>query len=175
MPLVKNPKLLSQYEEFTNVKELQSHMGTVLDGDNGLPEMYLINYFSNTMNKDSKLLQEVTLTYALIQKDIQLFWPRFFLYAQMHQGEEMPLYYQQAAFLYGNLEPQNVDIRRMPFDKEKVINAYESFHNLSQKLIEQQKALNGSVDQKKIAEEMKPMYGDTFYWFYFFCRDIQSN
>ncbi len=173
-PLLKNPKLITDYHEFDNVRDLYSHMGTTLDGDNGLCEMYLLNYFSNTMNKDSKYLQEMTLAYALIQKDIQLFWPRFFLYANLHKGEPMPIHYQEAAYLYGTLEPQNVDIRTLPFDREKVIDRYAGFQSLSQKLMNEQKQFNGEVDVKKVGELMKAAYGDTFYWFYFFCRDVKS-
>jgi len=173
-PLVNNPKLISEYHEFDVVKELYDHMGTTLDGDNGLCEMYLLNYFSNTMNKDSKLLQELTLVYACVQKDIQMFWPRFLLYANLHKGEDMPLYYQQAAFLYGNLEPQTMDIRSMPFDRNNVVEKYYSFQSMSQQLMQQQKSIGGEIDNKKLGELMKPTFGDTFYWFYFFCRDIKS-
>lgn len=172
--LVNNPKLLSEYHEFDVVKELYDHMGSTLDGDNGLCEMYLLNYFSNTMNKDSKLLQELTLAYACIQKDIQMFWPRFFLYANLHKGEDMPIHYQEAAFLYGNLEPGSMDISHMPFDKEKVIDRYASFQNMSQQIMRQQKSMTGDIDTKKVGELMKPTFGDTFYWFYFFCRDVKS-
>ena len=172
--LVNNPKLLSEYHEFDVVKELYDHMGSTLDGDNGLCEMYLLNYFSNTMNKDSKLLQELTLAYACIQKDIQMFWPRFFLYANLHKGEDMPIHYQEAAFLYGNLEPSSMDISHMPFDKEKVIDRYASFQNMSQQIMRQQKSMTGDIDTKKVGELMKPTFGDTFYWFYFFCRDVKS-
>ena len=172
--LVNNPKLMSEYHEFDVVKELYDHMGSTLDGDNGLCEMYLLNYFSNTMNKDSKLLQELTLAYACIQKDIQMFWPRFFLYANLHKGEDMPIHYQEAAFLYGNLEPGSMDISHMPFDKEKVIARYASFQNMSQQLMRQQKSMTGDIDTKKVGELMKPTFGDTFYWFYFFCRDVKS-
>ncbi|MBR6197941.1 MAG: hypothetical protein IKQ72_10130 [Bacteroidaceae bacterium] len=172
--LVNNPKLMSDYHEFDVVKELYDHMGSTLDGDNGLCEMYLLNYFSNTMNKDSKLLQELTLAYACIQKDIQMFWPRFFLYANLHKGEDMPIHYQEAAFLYGNLEPGSMDISHMPFDKEKVIDRYASFQNMSQQIMRQQKSMTGDIDTKKVGELMKPTFGDTFYWFYFFCRDVKS-
>ncbi len=172
--LIANPDLITEYHEFDTVRDLYDHMGTTLDGDNGLCEMYLLNYFSNTMNKDSQKLQELTLAYALIQKDIQLFWPRFLLYAQLHKGEDMPIHYQEAAFLYGNLEPQTMNIQGMPFNKEKVIDRYASFTSMSQQLMQQQKSLNQNVDTKKIGEMMKPAFGDTFYWFYFFCRDIQS-
>lgn len=167
MPITKNPKLIKKYKEFDNVREVRDHMGSVLDGDNGLVEMYLLNYFSNTMNKDSKLLQEMTLNYAMVQKDISLFWPRFFLYATLHPGDDMPIHYQEAAYLYGNLEPDNVNISGMPFDQQ-VKDRYNSFQQVSQSLLKQ------GMDTTAVGEAMKGAFGDTFYWFYFFCRDIHS-
>ncbi len=167
MPITEKPELIKKFKEFDSVRELRDNMGTVLDGDNGLCEMYLLTYFSQTMNKDSKLLQELTLNYALIQKDIQLFWPRFFLYAQMHQGEPMPIHYQEAAILYGNLEPESADISTMPF-QEEVKKSYEGFHNMTQSL------LQAGLDSDAIGEATKSTYGNTFYWFYFFCRDVHS-
>lgn len=165
--LVDNPSTFADYHEFDNVYELYSHMGSVLDGDNGLCEMYVLNYFANTQNKDSKLLQELTLNYAMVQKDIQLFWPRFMLYAQLHNGEKMPVHYQEAAYLYGCLEPQTMDISRMPFD-ESIIKKYEDFQQTSQSL------LRTGLNAQDVGKSMKATFGDTFYWFYFFCRDIHS-
>ena len=167
IPVTEKPELIKKYKEFDNVRELRDHMGSVLDGDNGLVEMYLLNYFSNTMNKDSKLLQEMTLNYAMVQKDISLFWPRFFLYATLHQGEDMPTHYQEAAYLYGMLEPNNVDVSGMPFDQQ-VKDRYSSFQQVSQSLLSQ------GMDTAAVGEAMKGAFGDTFYWFYFFCRDIHS-
>ena len=167
LPIVEKPELIKKYPEFDSVRELRDHMGTVLDGDNGLCEMYLLTYFSQTMNKDSKLLQELTLNYALIQKDIQLFWPRFFLYAQLHQGEPMPTHYQEAAILYGNLEPESADIQGMPFSDE-VKKSYQGFQQMSQSL------LQSGLNSDQVAEATKSTYGNTFYWFYFFCRDVHS-
>lgn len=167
MPITKNPKLIKNYHEFDTVRELRDHMGSVLDGDNGLCEMYLLNYFSNTYRKDSKLLQELTLNYAMVQKDIQLFWPRFLAYAQLHSDEEMPVHYQEAAYLYGQLEPQSMNTSRMPFDS-KIIERYQGFQQLSQSLIQT------GMDTPAVGEAMKSSYGDTFYWFYFFSRNVHS-
>lgn len=167
MPITKDPKLIKNYQEFDTVRELRDHMGSVLDGDNGLCEMYLLNYFSNTMRKDSKLLQELTLNYAMVQKDIQLFWPRFLVYAQLHPNEEMPVHYQEAAYLYGQLEPQSMNTSRMPFD-EKVVERYQGFQQLSQSL------LQTGMKAEEVGEAMKSSYGDTFYWFYFFSRNVHS-
>ena len=166
-PIIENPQLVADHKEYALVYELWSNMGSVLDGDNGLCEMYLLNYFSNTMNKDCKPLQELTLNYAMVQKDIKLFWPRFFLYAQLHKDEKMPTHYQEAAYLYGHLEPQNVNITKMPFDKN-VVDRYNGFQQLSQSL------LSSGMKTQAVGEAMKSSYGDTFYWFYFFCRDIRS-
>lgn len=165
-PIITDHKKIKNFHEFDSVLELYNHMGTVLDGDQGLCEMYLLNYFSNTMNKDSKLMQELTLNYAMINKDIQLFWPRFFLYAQLHKDKKMPIHYQEAAYLYGNLE-KAVDITHMPFD-DTIKQGYANFQQESQSMLQR----GMSVEQ--VRDMMEPKYGGTFYWFYFFCRDVKS-
>lgn len=174
MPATSKKYMLNQhniqkyYPELANIIDLQRHMGSVLDGDNGIPEMYLINYFSRSMNKDSKYFQEMTLVYALVQKDIQLFWPRFVQYAYLNSDKTMPIHYQEAAYLYGKLEPQSMDISRMPFDQQQIVARYERFNQTAQSL------LSTGLDTKQVGENMKAVYGDTFWWFYFFCRDIVS-
>ena len=166
--LLKGKNISQYYPELANIIEMRDHMGTTLDGDNGLCEMYIINYFSNTMNKDSKYLQEITLDYAIIQKDIQLFWPRFLLYATLNQDKEMPIHYQEAAYLYGKLEPQTMDISHMPFDQKRIVERYASFNQVSQSLIQ------AKMSTLQVGEAMKASFGDTFWWFYFFCRDVHS-
>ena len=165
--MIDNPKRLMANHEMNYMHEYYSHYGSRLDGDEGLVEMYLLHYFSNTMNKDSKLLEETTLAFSLISKDIQLFWPRFFLYAQMHQGEQMPIHYQEAAYLYGHLE-QEVDITTMPFDQQRIVDRYEQFNQMASRYMQQGKS------QEEMAELIRPVFGDTFWWFYFFCRDVHS-
>lgn len=166
-PMIDNPKLIAASPELSFLSEYYNHFRNMLDSDEGLVEMYLLNYFSNTMNKDSKQLQETTLYFTLQSKDIERFWPRFFLYAHLHPGEPMPIHYQEAAYLYGHLEHQ-VDISHLPFDQEKIVNRYASFQQTSNGLVQQGKSA------EEVGEYMKPMYGDTFWWFYFFCRGLSS-
>lgn len=162
-----NPALLDEEPSFRIPRELNKHMGNTLDTDNGFCEMYILHNFSKTMNVDSKLLQEVTLSYALVSKDISLFWPRFFQYATLHAGEEMPLHYQEAAYLYANLE-KNVNISNMPFNKEKIVDKYAKFNQTVQGYIKR------GLTTEQIGEIVKPTYGDTFWWFYFFCNNVES-
>jgi hypothetical protein len=152
--------------EFSTISHLR-HFANITDGDQGLCEMYILNYFANTMNKDDKVLQEVTLSYSLIQKDIQLFWPRFFLYATLHEKEQMPIHYQEAAYLYGHLEKQ-IDISKMPFDQDRIVKRYNQFGQMSQAYLRQ------GMSNEAVGEAMKASFGDTFWWFYYFCNNVKS-
>ena len=161
-----HPEKIYQSDEFKVVRELHRYVAENLDSDNGLCEMYLIHYYSNMTNNVSPLVQEVTLNYALISRNIQLFWPKFFNYAELHEGEEMPVHYQEAAYLYGNLE-KSVNISQMPFDR-KIIEKYKKFNETVQAYMRK-----GMTDEE-VAEAVKPSFGNTFWWFYFFCNDVKT-
>lgn len=162
---VRNPKLIAQNEEFKLILPLRKFKD-VLDGDEGLCEMYLLNYFSNSQNPEP-MFQEQTLVYALVSKDIDRFWKRFFQYATLHIKEPMPIHYQEAAFLYGNLE-KTVDISKMPFDRDRILGRFANFQRASQMYARE----GMSVEQ--MGEAMRPEFGDTFWWFYFFCKGVKS-
>ena len=112
------------------------------------------------MNSDDPIMQEQILLAALWMKDIQMFWPRFFQYASMHPGKHMPRHYQEAAYLYGHLE-HNVDISRMPFDKE-VVDSYNEFMALAQRC--------QGMSEEKMRDVFYPRFGKTFYYEYFLVR-----
>jgi hypothetical protein len=164
--IVMENKDIEGVPEFSTISHLR-HFANITDGDQGLCEMYILNYFANTMNKDDKVLQEVTLSYSLIQKDIQLFWPRFFLYATLHEKEQMPIHYQEAAYLYGHLEKQ-IDISKMPFDQDRIVKRYTQFGQMSQAYLRQ------GMSNEAVGEAMKASFGDTFWWFYYFCNNVKS-
>lgn len=137
-----------------------------LDGDKTLVEMYLLQTFSHGMGAD-KNYAELTLMCALIMQDIDLFWPRFFRYAQLLEGERMPTHYQEAAYLYGNLEPGKVDISGMPFD-ESVKRSYYDFCQFNQQL-------GPNMSEAEKAVRFRPAFGNTFYYFYFLVRNVKTN
>ncbi len=165
LAMLHDNKRYRQSAEYRNIAPLRVFDNT-LDGDDGLCEMYIINYFSH-MHREQPKFQEETLIYALVQKDIQLFWPRFFHYATLHEQEQMPIHYQEAALLYGNLEHE-VDISKMPFDQQRVLQRYNSFQQLTQSM------LQSGMTAEQVGEATKSTFGDTFWWFYFFCRNIHS-
>ena len=129
--------------------------------DQMMAEKFIMERFQKS-HSDDKLYQEMSLIATLWQKDIEMFWPRFFEYANSHQGERMPTHYQEAAYLYGSLEHQ-VDISNMPFD-DQVKRDYEAFMEL---------ANNATSDSEDV---MRPIFyerfGHTFYYNYFFVHDL---
>jgi hypothetical protein len=129
--------------------------------DQMMAEKFIMERFMKS-HSDDKLYQEMSLIATLWQKDIEMFWPRFFEYANSHQGERMPTHYQEAAYLYGSLEHQ-VDISKMPFD-DQVKRDYEAFMDL---------ANNATSDSEDV---MRPIFyerfGHTFYYNYFFVHDL---
>lgn len=162
---VNNPELIAQNDEMKLVQALMSYQD-VLDSDGGLCEMYLINYYANSTNAVPEFA-DVIVAYTLIDKNIQRFWPRFFNYATLHKGKPMPIHYQEAAYLYGNLEKE-VDISGMPFDKERVVQRYGAFQQMTNQLVKQ------NYTEAQMAEAMRPQFGDTFWYFYFLVREVKS-
>ena len=137
--------------------------GDVLSNDNMMAEKFLMERFLRS-NSDDKLYKEMSLIAALWYKDIQLFWPRFFEYGRSHPNQKMPIHYQEAAYLFGNLEHE-VDISRMPFD-EQVKRDYADLMDLA----------NNATSESE--DEMRPIFytrfGHTYYYEYFFVHDLYA-
>ena len=155
-----HPDMVKSDAEFSPVCRLMTS-GDVVTSDNMMAEKFIMNRFVRD-HSDDKLYKEMSLIAAMWQKDIQMFWPRFFEYANTLGKEHMPIHYQEAAYLYGNLEHE-VDISNMPFD-DQVKNDYKAFMDL---------ANNASSNSEDV---MRPIFfdrfGHTFYYNYFFIHDL---
>ncbi|MCF0198182.1 MAG: hypothetical protein HUK02_02515 [Bacteroidaceae bacterium] len=176
--LIGHPELMAQDEEMKPIIPMAAYPDR-LDGDMTLVEMYLLKAFANGVGAEP-YYQEMTLICSLIMKDIDLFWPRFHGYINMHRNDKemrVPTHYQEAAYLYSMLEPQRPSemwpgltnaeaAERIPFD-EGVKQKYKDFMNFNTQ------CGSMSEEQKKVA--FAPMYGDTFYYFYFLVRNQKTN
>lgn len=166
-PLLKNPKLIKNYPEFKNILKLYRFMSNRLDSDMGLCERYLLNYFSTSFCVDDVYTEEMCMAYALMSKDIRTFWQQLFLYVRLHPGAKMPIHYQEAAYLYGLVEPQTMDTSHMPFDEDKIIGRYAAFIQRVQQLMQMGK------NEKEAGEAVKAEFGDTYWWSYYFVRGLE--
>ena len=163
----KNPELIAKDREFAGILPLYQYPDQ-LDGDNTLVEIYLLNYFAHAYNEQrTPMFDEAALMCALTLKDIPTFWNCFFTYAKSHKTDRMPIHYQEAALLYGNLE-KNVDISKMPFDKSVKLR-FQDFMRYAQK-----HAVENVENDPEAKKRFFERYGDTFWYFYFFIRDVKS-
>lgn len=175
---INHPELMKEDKEMKPIVPMSSFSDR-LDGDNTLVELYLMKTFSAGYGADP-YYQEMTVLSSLIMKDIDLFWPRFHQYINMHQKEEgfhVPIHYQEAAYLYSMLEPNrpselwpgktNAEVaEHLPFDAS-IKESYRRFMEFNSQC--------GSMteEQKKVA--FRPQFGDTFYYFYFLVRNQKTN
>ena len=165
--IANNPELIARDREMSSILQLYQYRDQ-LDGDNSLVEIYLLNYFAHTHYEGgTPMFDEAGLMCALILKDIPTFWNNFFHYANSHKENRMPTHYQEAALLYGNLE-KTVDISKMPFDK-KVEARFKDFMRFAQK-----HAAENVERDPKAKKLFYERFGDTFWYFYFFIRDVKS-
>ena len=91
-------------------------------------------YILNSQYKGDPLFQEQALLATLWTKNINQFWYRFYDYIRLHPEGPMPRYYQEAAWLYGQLEERpNMD--QLPFDDgvkdtfQRFMKAAEPYNN----------------------------------------------
>lgn len=134
-----------------------------LASDQSVIELFLLRQFAYN-DSDDPIFQEQALIAALQMKEIDLFWDRFAHYAALNPHIEMPIHYQEAAYLYGHLE-NKVDISHMPFDQE-VKDTYERFMAFSQQC--------AGMTEEEMAVAFYPQFGHTFYYFYFLVRGLHT-
>ena len=139
------------------------HYNDMLASDQSIAERYLMQHFAMS-ESDDPLYQEQTLLSALWMKDIETFWPHFMHYASLHPDKHMPTHYQEAAYLYGQLEPWHVDISKMPFDPQ-VIETYNQFMQQATRLTQQ------GYSEEEIREMLYNQFGHTFYFEYYLVRN----
>lgn len=155
-----NKQALLKDKTYETVSRLMGYEDT-LNSDNSIVEYYLMHHLTK-LNSNDPLVQELSVVGALWTKDIQTFWPRFFQYTDLHIGQHIPRHYQEAAYLYGHLENQ-VDISKMPFDKE-VVDTYAKFMQRAQQQPQ-------GTSEAALHDIMLGEFGHTFFFDYFLNRD----
>ena len=155
---IHNPRLIIEDEEMQTILHMRSEEN-YLSGDMAQTERFLIEHLAGTESQDP-FLQEQALIAAMLVRDPNLFWLRFYQFTELHKGERVPTLYQQAACLFGGMSSQ-VDASRMPFDKE-VVESCKAF-------MEDFKAhRDRGLELDQIKPLMKDRFQNTYYFDYFF-------
>ena len=137
---------------------------SVVASDRSFMETFLLSHLSSIRN-DDPVCTDLALMASMQMKDIDTFWRAFFPYAQTHQGQPMPRHYQEAAYMYGQLE-KKVDTSHMPFDKS-IVETYQQFMQFAQQC--------QGMTELQMRDAFYPRFGNTFFYNYYLFHNLQTN
>lgn len=156
LQLLNHPKLMTEDREMGPITHLL-HYDNALGSDDGNVEKYIMEQLAR-QDSDDPYFQEQAVLATLWLRDQQRFWKRFGQYARQHPRGPMPQIFQEAAFLFGNLE-NRPDLNKLPFDTN-VIKTYNSFMKEAMKY--------DGMSPKAGRAALSPFYGNTYFYEYYF-------
>ena len=137
------------------------HYENQLTSDHGLIEEFLMQQLAYSNDTSDPYFQEQALLASLWLKDPRVFWARFADYIQLHPGTEMPIHYQEAAYLFGRLDGRRLS--NVPFD-QRVKDSYASFMQVAPKYEDQ--------DIEVVRNALYPIFGTTYYYDYYLMSNL---
>ncbi len=167
---VKNPQKITRNKDFAMPLNMTCY-DDFLDVDESYVEAYLTKNLTNATDKMSRVYVEAALASALTRKDAKSFW--FFLnyYVNELKANVLPKHYQEAVLLFYNVDKgRTVQIPDAFFDKF-ISSATNRKMNDFLRLVSQHKGKS----EDEMAPYFKDEFGDTYFYFYFFVRNIKTN
>lgn len=155
---IHNPRLVMMDEEFLPILHLNDDEN-YLSGDEAMAERFLLDHFAGAESRNP-YLQEQALLAAMQMHSPQLFWMRFHAYTENLTKEHLPLVYQQAACLFGEMDGK-VDIAKMSLDQE-VVESCRAFMETYKQYSAQ------GLTPRHIKPLMRTRYENTYYFDFFF-------
>ncbi|MBR5935892.1 MAG: hypothetical protein IKZ89_07045 [Bacteroidaceae bacterium] len=126
-------------------------------------ETFLMRHFSEPEPPHpSPEYDRAGLLWAMRMQDIPSFWQHLYSYLQTNNVRELPRSVQEAALLYSSLEKKSTDL---PLSKA-VRDSYNAFN--------QYVNANPVRDIRESAYPFSRKFGNTFFYFYYFIRDLQT-
>jgi hypothetical protein len=159
--LMNNPKQLADDAETGPVARMQ-HYTDKLDAVEGKVENCIMTTLA-AHDADDLYFQEQAVLGAMWTRDPAYFWPRFDHYVQLNGEDKMPpRIFQEAAWLFANMQGMDgLDEWSLePGVKER----FTAFMRLLQQF--------GKTHNPAIRQELLQYFGNTYYFEYFFLKDI---
>ena len=156
--LMNNPTLMKEDSEAGPITHMMQYPDIQSAGD-GHVEKNLMTMLSQT-DSDDPYFQEQAVLAAMWTRDSQDFWERFEQYINMHPNAPVPRIIQEAVWLFGNMEQQDF-IHELPIDKS-VKDNLNGFMSMMQQY-------KGTPQMRNY---LMQSYGNTYYFEYFFLKNI---
>lgn len=158
--LIGDRKLLEGNKETGPITRMMQYPDIPSDAS-GYVEANLMTMLSH-IDSDDSYFQEQAVLAAMWTRNSHDFWDRFDHYVKLHPDKPVPRIIQEAACLFGHLD-QLPFVDMMPFD--------ESVRNNFMDFMYQMELCQGMPDIR-LRNYLAQHYGNTYYFEYFFLRDI---
>ena len=167
---VNDPDRIKKNREFTMPLSMTCY-DDFLDVDESYVEAYLTKNLTNAAGNMSRVYVESALISALTRKDAKSFW--FFLnyYVNELKASSLPRHYQEAVLLFLNVDKgRTVQVPKAFLDNFISVGTNTRMTRFMQ-LVSQHKGKS----EEEMAPYFKDEFGDTYFYFYFFVRNIKTN
>jgi hypothetical protein len=159
--LLEHPELIAKDPEREPITHML-HYDNSLGGDEGYTERTLMTLLARSTYTNDPIFLEQTLLATLWTKDINQFWYHFKAYTRLYPQGPIPRYYQEAAYLYGQIEGRK-EVDMMPFDTSIKAN-FGRFMSLAPNY--------NNEDMEVVRQELYPFFGDTYYYDYYLMNHL---
>lgn len=167
---VQNPETITRNRDFAMPLSMTCY-NDFLDVDESYVEAYLTKNMTNATDKMSRAYVEAALASALTRKDSKSFWVFLNYYVNELKANTLPKHYQEAVLLFLNVDKgRTVQVPKAFLDKFISVGTNAKLNKFMQ-LVSQHKG--------KTEVEMAPFFEkdfkDSYFYFYFFVRNIKTN
>lgn len=159
-PMLRSDNLHNN-EEFRCIAPLLNEDVNSLDTDESLPVQWILGHYAGLVNTKNQKQDHLSICAALWLKEEYTFCIQFYNYNKNNPGESMPELYQQAAIMLGTTENSPINVQNFPFD-QLVVQRYDNFNRDYSSMNEM------GIDHQEIGRRMRDVYGDTYWWYYYF-------
>ena len=160
-PMLRFADNLHKSKDFQFIAPLLNEDINTLDIDNSMPVQWILNHFADLINTKNRKQDNIALCTSLWVKDEYAFCIQFYNYSKNYPGEPTPELYQQAALLLGRSEDSPINLDNFPFD-QLILDRFDHFNS------DYASMSNMGIPLKEIGTRMRDVYGDTYWWYYYF-------
>ena len=160
-----NSTLFMQSKEHQQLEPMLDNNENEITGDGGLCENYLLDYYPALATPGTFMQETAAMCMSLWAKNHYAYCIHFYDYVENHPNSPIPALYQEGAILLGNAEDSPITLNGFQFDipiKEKYERFVQDYYQLRQQ----------GVDEHEMGKRLKPFYGNTYWWFYYFYNDF---